>query len=547
MFSDPVVGKDFFGRADVLETLTKRVDAFANGYRQNVALIGHQKLGKTSVLHQLLFTLRNDTILPIYVELKSRRLDSFADQFLRSLLFEYLRRKESIDCLETYETLVHLARKFIPETVREIEKIRAELQRRDAEAVYGGLFELTSRVHRETGVRCVVILDEFHRMGELGVKNAFQSFGRRIMLQKDTLYLISSSSFTLSRLILAEKLSLLFGNFERLHLEPFSFDTSKRFIDRKLEPVVMPEDLEKYLISLTNGHPFFLNVITAKTRQVALVEGKTAAGSETLVEALKQLFFDSEGVLNQYFVNLVRRWTGAEMEGNYLLLLVHLAQTTNKLKDLARAARKSLPETSRHLKELTDAELIVKNGVFYHFHDKLFQFWLKFVYKPKEFSLLVDAPSRAAHFRIECRKHIEKFLEASRHEPRKRILELLKSFRNELVEFDSQGRQLPAFREIADIGEGDDEAPILAKTPRERWVCQIMEKQSGERDVQEFLRRSRDLQGGAAKKVIFALNGMDPNAKLLAKNKKIWTLNLQKVNTLMDFYGLNKIVLFKNH
>ncbi len=546
MFSDPVVGRDFFGRADVLETLRKRVEAFSSGYRQNVALIGHQKLGKTSVLHQLLQNLDKASVLPVYVELRSGRLDSFADQFIRSVLFEYLRRKESIDALESYEALVRLARRFIPATVQEIEKVQADLRRQDRESAYSRLFELTSLIHKETGTRCVVVLDEFHRLGELGIRNAFQIFGRRIMLQKDTLYLISSSSYTISRLILAEKLSLLFGNFERIHLEPFSFETSKKFIENKLDPVRVSEDLEKHLIALTNGHPFFLNVITAKMRQLALLDNRNAAGIDLVVEALKQLFFDSEGVLNQYFVNLTARWSPVKGKADCLLLLVHLAQTGNKLKELAAAIQKSPRETSRQLKELLDAEVILKNGVFYHFHDNLFHFWLKFVYQPRALSLLVDTPSKAAYFRVECRKNIEAFVTASKFGPRKRILELLKRFRNELVEFDAKGRQLPVFLDVVE-GAGGEEGPILARTPRRNgWICQVLEKRSTERDVQDFLRKC-GRKGEGAKKVLFALSGMDPNAKLLAKNKRIWTLNLQKVNTLMDFYGLSKIVLFKEN
>lgn len=545
MFSDPVVGTDFFGRQDVLETLRKRVEAFASGYRQNVALIGHQKLGKTSALHQLIRGLEHLPVLPVYVELRSGRLDAFAEQFIRSVLFEYLKRRESIDALESYETLVRLARQFIPETVQEIEKVRADLKRSDKESAYTRLFELTSLVHKETGTRCVVVLDEFHRLGELGVRNAFQIFGRRIMVQKDTLYLISSSSYTISRLILAEKLSLLFGNFERIHLEPFSFETSRKFIESRLDPVRLPEELEKYLIALTNGHPFFLNVITAKVRQLALLDRREAAGVDIVVEALKQLFFDSEGVLNQYFVNLTARWSSVKGGQDCLTLLVHLAQTGNKLKDLTAALGKSARETSRQLKELLDAELILKNGVFYHFHDKLFQFWLRFVHQSRTLSLLIDTPSKAAYFRIECRKSIDAFTAASRFAPRKRIQELLKRFRNELVEFDHKGRQLPAFQEVAEASGGGDEAPILARTPkRSEWVCQVIEKHSTERDVRDFLRRC-GRRGEGTKKVLFALSGMDANAKLLAKNKHIWTLNLQKVNALMDFYNLSKIVLFK--
>ena len=143
MFSDPVVGPDFFGREEVLDTLRKRVEAFVNGYRQNVALIGHQKLGKTSVLHQLLYSFHSDGLLPVYVELKPRSLEAFVDQFIRSLLFEYLRRKQSIDSVESFDTLIQLARGFIPQSAQEITGIKNDLKRVDPESSYVSLSVLT--------------------------------------------------------------------------------------------------------------------------------------------------------------------------------------------------------------------------------------------------------------------------------------------------------------------------------------------------------------------------------------------------------------------
>ena len=541
MFSDPVVGPDFFGREEVLDTLRKRVEAFVNGYRQNVALIGHQKLGKTSVLHQLLYSFHSDGLLPVYVELKPRSLEAFVDQFIRSLLFEYLRRKQSIDSVESFDTLIQLARGFIPQSAQEITGIKNDLKRGDPESAYVRLFELTSCVHKETGLRSIVILDEFHLLGEFGVKNAFQNFGKRLMLQKDTMYVISSSSFTISRRILAEKLSLLFGHFERINLEPFPFEVADAFIDKKLTGLAVSDDVKKYLISLTDGHPFFLNAICRQMRQAAVMGSRPAADAGTLVESLQRLFFDSEGILNHYYLNAIARWPE-----RHRVLLAHMACGTNRLKELSQSVLRSARETSRCLKELTEAELVVKNGVFYHFHDKLFRFWLKYVYQPKELSLLVDTPSKAAHFRLECLKSIDSFRSASRLPARERIANLLKSFHGDRVEFDSKGKLLPAFNEVViDAGPAGGEPAIIARTRGQSWICQVIERKSTEKDVLDFLKRAPGSAKARMKKVLITLDGMEHNAKLLAKNKKIWTLNLQKINALMDLYGQTKIVSVK--
>ena len=231
MFSDPVVGDDFFGRQEIIDLLLKRAHALKSGYRQNVAIIGHQQLGKTSILRHFLHSYRDPELLSVYVEIKLQALDYFVEQFARSLLYQIISAQETLNATESLENLLKKAESQTPRTVARIREIAQLLKQRHADEAYSKLFELTSIVKAETGKKCIVILDEFHRLGEFGIKNAFSDFGKRIMLQKDTLYLLSSSSFSASRRILAEKLSLLFGNFERVYLEPFDFETSLLFAE----------------------------------------------------------------------------------------------------------------------------------------------------------------------------------------------------------------------------------------------------------------------------------------------------------------------------
>src|SRR3990167_7330270 len=275
MFSDPVVGENFFGRQEIIEILLKRANALKSGYRQNIAIIGHQQLGKTSILRHFLHQYQDPDVLAIYVEIKLQALDYFVDQFIRALLYQYLIQTEKINPLDSLTGLIQKASAAIPKTVRRIEEIRVLLRQRHAEEAYAKLFELTSSIKEETGKNCIVILDEFHRLGEFGIKNAFSDFGKRIMVQKDTMYLLSSSSFSASRKILAEKLALLFGNFERVYLEAFDFDTAFQFITQKMAPLAVPASLQSFFVSMTDGHPFLLENTVSRLRELSLSKNET--------------------------------------------------------------------------------------------------------------------------------------------------------------------------------------------------------------------------------------------------------------------------------
>ena len=536
MFSDPVVGEEFFGRRDLIELLAKRATALKNGYRQNVAIIGHRELGKTSALRQFLHSFRDPDLTMIYVEIKFQSLDLFVDQFIRSLLFEVVSRVAPADPLGSMEGLIASAEAVTPRTAERCREIKALLKSRKFEEAYTKLFELTSVLKSETGRCSVVVLDEFHRLGEFGVKNAFSDFGKRIMIQKDTMYVLASSSFTASRKILAEKLALLFGNFERIYLEPFDFNTSFEFIEKKVAPVAVPKESLAFLVSFTDGHPFFLDTVTRQLRELALARGEAVLTRSTIAESLCRLLFESQGVLNQYMMKLISPWSGPSAKGAHLMILTELASDTNKLKELSRAVNRSQREVSREISDLMEHELIVKTGVFFRFHNRVFKFWLREVYRRRELSLLgLDAKNRDFCARVE--ELMNEFDELQRMDITERVNRLFSHFRNDRIELGDKTRVLPHFTELT-----GETRSLVARSNGRCWICKITEDQATEEEVLRLVSGVSDPRSGTLTRVLVALGGMDDNAKLLAKEKKVLTLGLSKVNLLMDIYGKPPLV-----
>ena len=554
MFSDPVVGDDFFGRQEIVDLLVKRASALKSGYRQNVAIIGHQQLGKTSVLRQFLHVFRDPQILPIYVEIKFQALDYFIDQFVRSLLYQYLSRLEPAKPTDSLPELAAKAEPLIPRTAQRIAEIASLLKQRHAEEAYVRLFELTQILKEETGMNTIVILDEFHRLGEFGIRNAFSDFGKRIMVQKDTMYVLSSSSFSQSKKILAEKLHLLFGHFERVYLEAFDFETSFRFIQQKMKPVVVPAAIQSFIVSLTDGHPFQLENLVSRLREICLAKNETEAGRSSAAEACVKLFYESQGVLNQYFSKLISPWTQSASRGSHVLILTQIASGRNRLKDIAQSINRGLRETSSQIEQLIENELVIKNGVFYRMHNKTFRFWLKEVYQRKELSLL-GTSAKSESFSQRLLDLIEEEQELLGSDISMRLVGLLGEFRNDIVEIGEKKRKLPHFSEFLRSSAGqslepagvDDEPArsIIARGHGRCWVCKVTEEQATEQDVLDLVQSSADRKT-VHTKVLLALKGLNDNAKLLAKEKRVLALGLSRINLLMDLYGRPPIIR-QNH
>jgi AAA+ ATPase superfamily predicted ATPase len=89
---------NFYGRRSVLEVLKKRVMGLKEGYRQNVALLGNRYIGKTALLHRLMFQMEEQDVFFIYLDLENRDFDYFAIQFTKACFIITSKKKICRPC-----------------------------------------------------------------------------------------------------------------------------------------------------------------------------------------------------------------------------------------------------------------------------------------------------------------------------------------------------------------------------------------------------------------------------------------------------------------
>ncbi len=269
MFSEPAVGEKFYGREDVLDILNKRAIALKDGYRQNIALTGASLSGKSSVLFKFLEAIKEDDFVPIYVEVVKETFRAFAEKFIATMLYNSLLKKGE-KAKPDLESLMSDASRLFPKTYFAIKHVFASIEKEQCEEAYSALLELTSILKQESNLPCIVIFDEFDNLERLGIKNPFAAFGKVIMVQKDTMYIVSSSRSLAIRKIISEKLSLLFGSFEILKISNFGNRTSCEFLGNVLSGFDMDAFLKKFLIALTDGNPFYINKLAVKMKDIAI-------------------------------------------------------------------------------------------------------------------------------------------------------------------------------------------------------------------------------------------------------------------------------------
>jgi len=542
MLSEPAVGKAFFGRESVMRTLEKRVNALKGGYRQNVALTGQMLAGKSSILYQFLYNLKDASLIPLYIEVTKEPFASFADRFIATLLYGYL-SSCSHQAEKDLPSLIKEAEELIPHTIYAVKKVKAELQKRNYTKAYADLLNLTSLLKKESGKSCVVILDEFHNLEFFKIKKPYLHFGKIMMIQKDTMYIVSSSQKSTIKKILSEKLALLYGNFEVIEISGFDRKTAEAFLVEKLGNIRLEEGSADYLIDFTDGNPFYMDVLAKKIAERANSAKLFSAGVDAIVEAFTAALYSPSGTISQYFANTIMSLLEKDLREAHLEVLIALAVGHNKLIDIAKyLGKSSRAGTSAKLARLIELDMVYKNGVFYGVQDGVFGFWLRAVYHKRKTSLVDDVVNRTGDFKEAVKSDIDNYRRENRKDVPERIKELFLLFNGETVGIGKGHRKLPRFAKI-ELQKYPNCTDLLSyQEPNRYWICEIRRGRADESDICDFIDRYNPMRERIVKKIFVAPEGIDANALLLAKEKNIWVWTLNNINSLLRLYKKHNLI-----
>ncbi|HNX91511.1 MAG TPA: ATP-binding protein [Candidatus Omnitrophota bacterium] len=544
MFIEPVFGKKFFGREEVLATLHKRVAAIRGGYRQNLALAGPMLSGKSSILRHFLKNIKEMDVIPLYVEMASEDFATFCTRFMGTLLYHY-QRFEGGKAEGDFDILKTACSLKLPRTINCMEEISSLLNKKKEDDAYEKMLDLTSIFRSESGKNCVVILDEFHNLANFNLKKPFQTFGRFIMVQKNTMYIVSSSQKTLLKDILSKKLSLLFGNFEVIEVNGFDNQTARAFIADKIGVGPIEVEIVDYLVQLTQGNPFYLETIIKRLSQIMNASVNKSDIKECLLCALSELLYESEGILNQYFTNNVNFFLETKSRKGFLPVILSLAKGNCKVKAIKNDLNKSESEIIDKLHKLEFMDLVYRSGVFYKIEDKLFEFWLKSVYAPKMESVVDELDIKYLEFKNTVEADFKEHRIFSAKDISGVVSCLLSAFRSEKIRINMNERIMPCFGAVETVHINPGMDRIVAYLGDNVWIADI--KKTDLADDQDVFSLSSLKTFGdkykVSRKILIPVNGMEHNAFLLAKEQGVWIWDIKQLNDILRLYGKYELAL----
>ncbi len=526
-------------RSDILELLQKRVSAFKNKYRQNIAILGHEALGKTSLIFSLLKIIKDSSIIPIYLNIKTKSFEIFARNFIGVLLYQYLNleKKETEDNLEF---LLAKCKETAPKTARAIIQINKLLKdEADYDEIYTLLLDLPQVLYDETKKPVLLIFDEFQNIEGLKLNNPFLELSNKIMVQKNTMYIVISSTIHNALNLLSKKLSLLFGNFEMINVLPFDNNTAARFIDNKLDKIKISCLLKNFLIQFSGGYPFYLGVICEGLKGVCLEKGIDCATEEELLHSLAELMYNDHGVINQYFNQKYHAVLHINHKNLCPQILMAIANGKKKTSQISKYLNKKSSEISKHLTALAQKDIISKRGVFNEINDPLFIYWLRLVMEVQENSFGTDQEESVQRFKSEILSLLKIFSAESEKKVQQRVKELFEMFENDIVELDRKRFMLTHFDQI-DVHDNNGACLVNARRLKKTWICCIEKNFVDEAKIGYFLAKAK--RKDMIKKILITLDGIDANARLKALDAKIWIWDRNILNELLTLFEKPRLV-----
>jgi len=540
METDPVLGDDFFGRGEILQALDKRLDSFLKGYRQNVGIIGPKSSGRSSLVQYFLSTLNDPSLIAVYAEVIPEPFDYFAQKFMGSLLAAFLNNRQE-DTAGEFSGLVSKSRHLIPKTLRKMRAVKKKLAAEDWDPAFRELLTLTQVLGQESGKKVLLVLDNFDRLDDLLLKNPFHAFGNAMMSQTETLYVVTSGRERRAREIFQRDLSLLFGNFEILEIKPFDFLTAQAFFDKKLDGLTAGAPLMKFLWDLTEGQPYFLSVLASRCRALQPA-GNAVLTEETLLASLEKEIFDRRGELHRYFAMVLQSLGQGRSLFTALKVLMAVSMGYRKNLQIARFLNRRVDDIQKTLSRLLEEEFLEKKGSFFKLMSPLFGFWLRYVYYRREFAFAGPHEHTVAAFRQEVRDLIKQRAVEDAKEITKKVEELFRQFQNDVVELEAKKIRCPLFNEVHFKPSNGRVFPVEAKAADTRWLCQVAYRKVTEDDVRLFIQDIEKLRKKVQRKIMITLEGIELNAKLLAKESKIMLWPLKEFNELLTLYGRPKVI-----
>ncbi len=546
----------WFDREETLSILEKRLNGFLAGYRKNIAVLGPEGIGKSTLIRRLLQQRADScqSLIPLYVEIQEEEnFSEWGARFIQVLLYNLLQASRFKTVSDSSDSevlstelpkLLKLCFSIAPETTASAQRLLALAEAGRAEEAYDRLWDLPYLMSQELDKSCLLVLDEFHRLGNLGIKDPFGRLGRKIMVQNMTMYLVVSSQPGIARSVLREGLSLLFGQFETLFVYPLHPAACIQALRDVLSRERGNPFLEQLLMELTQGIPAYLDLFLQGLVNCPGSKTESTDAERYLLDLLESLLLEPQGALRVRFEAQIRSLPAHQSRRSWMEVLMTVAAGHHRVLQISELTHRFSSQVLRALKVLEGAGLVEKQGVFYRLHDRLFQLWILTAYPVLRGIDLTDPAHARIRFRDASWAWMARIHEANTRSMEEHGVALLRQWGGELVEIEGRRIYLPRFKRVELIKTPTGRSAIVAHRDDRKgkgWLVIPWRGVLEEGEAGSLVKEVLNLPSQDYRKVIFGAHPVEVNARLVFQEARIRFWDLAVFNNLLDLYGLVRI------
>lgn len=505
-----------------LSTLNKRIEAFAQGYRQNIALLGDDSDEISYLLENYLQSTKLPEITYLHATTAYTGKREFFNALTFSLLSDYLKKIDTLDNLLNYASpTLKLTTDFIKECLK-----KENLSFLD-------ILEVINKFINESKRFCVLIIEEFLGLTDL-FENFYQDFSRFIILQRNCMIVLTTSHPKEAEKVLSGELNLLFGNFEKIALNENTSLDNFLYLKDKLYPFLPSPFFISFFVTIIGSNLMYYDIIAEIIKRKYRSDSEENSIIFTIEEALyrKETYFFQKfskkiEAIKFYFKDFI----------SVQKLLLALSEGYLRKKELASLAIYDSKKFGVRLQKLLDLNYIENLGNIYKIKDPLFSFWLAFIFKLFFTPPVLDPSKRRALYRKRIEEEIALFKDEFFKDTLKKLLQLFSSFKNDSLRLGKKKYKLPSIDKAKIISYPQKNFHLLVGEGKEIIFAGIKEKNIEDNDIFEFIEKGTNVKNKGVKKIFIALDTLPPTARLIAKNNKLIIWDMNEVNRLLSIYN----------
>lgn len=505
-----------------LSALDKRVKAFTLGYRQNIALIGGDNEEISYLLSDYLQGNKSEELTYLYVSSAYAGKKEFFKAIAFSLLSDYTCKSESLDTLINYAS---------PVLVSTTNFIKDCLKRENISFL--DVLEIINKFINESNRSCVLIIEEFLNLAGI-FKGFYQDFSKFIILQRNCMIVLTTSSSRDAEKVFSGELNLLFGNFEKVFLNENTSLANYFYFKNLLQPFSLSPFFLSFFVNILGTNIIYYGLM-AKIIKENYQEGNEEG---LIISAVEETLYSKETYLFQKFIKKIDLIKFYFKDSTLILkLLFALSQGYLRKKELASLGIYDSKELNIRLQKLLDLNYLENLGNIYKIKDSLFSFWLTSVFKLYFSPPVLNPRQKIALFKQGLEEKIILFKEEFVKDKVSKIMQLFSSFKNDTLRLGKGKYRLPSVENAKIISYPARDFHLLIGEGKEIVFAGIKEKNVEDNDIFDFIEKSSNIKGKKVKKIFVSLDNLPPTARLIAKNNKLTIWDVDEVNRLLTVYN----------